>query len=656
MKGLVDRIIGLRHPQPQDRSHAGAASKPCPDSFAEAYRLALAAHRLGDTDAAIEYMTRAAALEPSNPSGWRGLAEMFQALGRVTDMERVLRTVVGLDPADDSALNALGAALCSQGRMDEAIPCFKAAIDVNPSNAQALNNLANVCNDRGELASAESLYRRALDVKDDFPEAWNNLGVVQQNRGEFDRAERSFQRAVALAPRFADAHVNLGAALQRRGRFEEAECAYREALDLQPDLPVAHSNLGDLLQIGGNLELAEAHCRRALELRHDFADPWNNLATIHRRRGELALAEDACHRALAIRESHIGALNNLGAILRERQEFAAAERTFRRALSVAPDDPVTRYNLGVLLLLSGDYRDGFELYESRLEAFAPSSGYGESAPVRCARWHGEPLLGKSLLVWTEQGLGDSLMAMRYLPLLMEKGVREVAVYCPPELARLVEEMGIGAVIAHGKDPMLPDTDFHCPIMSLPRAFGTTLESVPAQTPYFKVSDAMRSFWKDRLGEGAKPWVGVVWAGSSTLRDDARRSIPLATFAPILECEAVECISLQKGERANDWTQRGLGGGDHIDSCADLMDTAALIENLDLVISVDTAVAHLAGALGKRVWLLDRYGSEWRWGKDGDSTPWYPTMRIFRQGATGDWRPAIAAISSALTDVNRGLLE
>lgn len=641
--------------QELDQFHAAravyeAALQERPGSFTATYRLALVVYRLGDTGAAVAHMERAALLEPRNALAWLGLAEMYQTLRRATEAERALRTVIEIDQCADGALNALGVSLCSCGRIDEGTSCFVRAIGANPLNAQALNNLANVRKEQGDLDLAEALYRRALAAKEDFPEAWNHLGLVRHDRGDFDGADVSFRRALSLAPGFAEAHVNLGATLHRRGRFAEAEHAYRDALNIDANLPDAHANLGDVLQVSGNLKIAEAHCRRALELRPNFADAWNNLATIHRRLGEHMLAIDECNRALAVDASHIGALNNLGAILREQQQLDVAESVFRRALKVADDDPVTRYNLSILTLLRGNYRYGFELYESRFDAFAHlpiGDHFNLRSDSGCTRWRGEPLSGKSLLVWTEQGLGDNLMAIRYLPMLKERGVSTLSVYCPPQLIRLVAQIYVDLIFEHGDTGALPDADFHCPIMSLPRAFGTTLESVPARVPYLAVPDAMRMRWRNALGNASRARVGVVWAGSSTLRDDALRSIALTTLNEVVGCDDIEWVSLQKGERAHEWADLGLGGGNYIDLCTDLLDTAALIENLDLIISVDTAVAHLAGALGKPIWLLDRYGSEWRWGQEGERTPWYPTMRIFRQRTPKDWTAVIRAISAAL---------
>jgi hypothetical protein len=321
---------------------------------------------------------------------------------------------------------------------------------------------------------------------------------------------------------------------------------------------------------------------------------------------------------------------------------------YREALELNPASAITRFNLGSALLMKGRYAEGFELYESRFEAFDRRYARSKSLNDRIRslpRWWGEPVKSKRLLLWAEQGLGDTLMMLRYAPLLKDRGIAEVVLLCDGALARLAYgQDGIDRVLTSDREAEEVDFDLQCPIMSLPRAFGTTLETIPASFPYLSAPEPMVSAWRSRLAAaGAR--VGLCWAGSPTLRDDSKRSIPLDRFGPLFDVRGVEWVSLQKGPAAAQWApMRGEGGG-YIEECADFLDTASLISALDLVISVDTAVAHLAGALHKPVWLLSRFGSEWRWGNVGVRSRWYPLLKISREPYPNGWGAVIAHLAA-----------
>jgi hypothetical protein len=431
-------------------------------------------------------------------------------------------------------------------------------------------------------------------------------------------------------------------------RIDEAEVEFRKAIALNAAHAEAHSGLADVLQLRGLLDEAEASCRRALAIRGAFPDAWNNLATIAKARDDLEATANHCNRALQLAPNHVGALNNLGALALRRGDPRWAVTIYRRALEADPDAAPTRFNLANALLMLGDYKQGFEYYESRFDAFGQPSG-----PLPALRsklrgqpsWLGEELGGRHIAIWQEQGLGDALMMLRFIPLLRLRGASRVTVICDPLLQRIVSSLdGVDDVMSSDQSLQALKFDEHCSMMSLPRAFRVEAESVPDDVPYVRVPDALSAYWKGRLNATDR-LVGVAWAGAKTLKDDARRSIPFDTFAPLLSAGGATFISLQKGDGADDWPAEV--GGRPIDNCDDLMDTAALIMGLDLVIAVDTAVAHLAGALGKPVWLLNRFESEWRWGCEAESSVWYPTMRILRQGVGEPWSTVIARASKAL---------
>jgi len=305
-------------------------------------------------------------------------------------------------------------------------------------------------------------------------------------------------------------------------------------------------------------------------------------------------------------------------------------------------------------LLLGDYSEGLALYESRLDIMRGNP----SVPAATRqilqdprRWHGDDLAGRRVLVWAEQGFGDSLMMLRYLPMVAARGAREIIVLCEPALARIAASIiGVNARVSVMQTVPVAAFDVHCPIMSLPFVFDTTLDSIPNRVPYIDVPEGLRTPWQERLVPLALPRVGLVWAGSSNLEEDSRRSVALATFEPIIR-SSVSLVSLQKGvgaEQLDHWAGRLI---DWMPLCDDFMDTAALIAGLDLVISVDTAVAHLAGALGKPVWLLNRSGSEWRWGLESEHCAWYPTIRIFRQEEATSWAYIVAKMADELEKSN-----
>jgi hypothetical protein len=437
--------------------------------------------------------------------------------------------------------------------------------------------------------------------------------------GQAADAARLLESALRLQPGLAEAHSGLGSVLRDLGRPEEALASCRAAIALRPGLAQAHCNLGALLDDAGRSEEAIASYRRALEI-----DP-----------------------ALAAARASLGnALMSVG-------ELREAGEQLREALRLEPGMDRARFAQANWLLMQGDYAAGLPLYEARFAETALSSAYaglrGRMAAFQgLPQWRGEQAGGRTLLVWSEQGLGDSLMTLRYLPLLKERGFGKVIAYCDRELERLVRGLPqVDEVATRDAPPPLARADLHCPLMSLPLAFGTRLETIPRQVPYLFPPESLRRAWAARLPPAPPARVGLVWAGGSRNPRDPQRSLSLAQYAPLLAIEGVRFVSLQQGEAAAQLAGSGAGVVDWMRECGDLADTAALICGLDLVISVDTAVAHLAGALGRPVWMLSRFESEWRWLFEGEAAPWYPTMRVFRQPAPGRWDAVVARLAGEL---------
>jgi tetratricopeptide (TPR) repeat protein len=651
------------------------------------YLLGLIAQRGGKSDAAIELIGRAARLQPSNPFFVNSLGEIHSAANRVSEAEQCFRRALALEPGfaevhnnlgnalrvlarweeaersyrqalaiDPSYANAhanLGTTLLELKRFTEAEATFRALLALRPDSADAHNGLGVALNELGRSGEAERCYRAALALEPEFAEAHNNLGNVLKDLGRAEGATQSYRRALAIKPDYTDAQVNLALALLELYQLQEAEQLLRAALALRPDSAAVHNGMGLLLQRQRRYEEAVGSYRRALALDPGFVDAHVNLGNSLKALDRFEEAEGSLRHALELDPGNASALNNLGLLLLDLGNIADAERHIRRSLEIKPGDADVSFNYATLLLLRGDYESGLRYYEFRLEGagrrtFSSGVTTRQSQLKGLPRWQGEDLRGKRLLVWTEQGLGDSLMVMRYLPQLKDRGAARLVVCCEPALIRVMQTFtAVDRVVSSAEPLQLSGFDCHCPTMSLPLLFGTRLESIPSQVPYLRVPPELRRRWADTLAGISSPKIGLVWAGGKLLQADARRSVPLLKFCLLLDIPGPVFVSLQRGEEAKQLKESGRTLLDWMDECEDFLDTAALIEQLDLVISVDTAAAHLAGALGKPVWLLNRFESEWRWMLKREDSPWYPSMKIFRQSRPGDWDEVIARVATAL---------
>jgi tetratricopeptide (TPR) repeat protein len=540
------------------------------------------------------------------------------------------------------------------GRLSEAEAAYGEVLAVNPENIDALHFLGVIAYQRGEHGRAEELISRALSRNTSNAPAYNNLGNALGAQGKLDAAVVCYERALALQPGYADALVNLGAAFRAKGEPDKAVQCYQHALLLAPDLPMAHFNLGNALAQQGKLDDAAACLRKALALKPDFAEALCSLGNVLRNQGRLDEATDCLHKALALKPDFPEAYDHLSSTLIGLGRPDEAEESYRRALALRPDSAELKLGYSLVKLLLGDYESGFLLYESRLDKDALPQATYSALQERIAqlgdapRWQGESGEGKTLLVWTDQGLGDTLMMMRYLPMLKERGFEKVVVSCEQTLVRVVQEIpGVDEVVPRSPSAPVGGFDCHCPLTSLPFMFKTRVESIPSEIPYLHVPDQLRRKWAGKLAGLATPRVGLAWAGRKDHPQDALRSIRLERLSPLFGVAGVNFVNLQKGPEARQIGETGLRILDRMDECGDLLETAALMGQLDLVISVDTAVMHLTGALGKPVWHLNRFETEWLWMLKREDSPWYPSMRIFRQQRPGSWDEVIARVASAL---------
>jgi Tfp pilus assembly protein PilF len=461
----------------------------------------------------------------------------------------------------------------------------------------------------GRLQEAERLYRQILTQQPEHAVAMHHLGLIAYQTGRNDVAIDLIRRAIALDPNSSGAHSNLGSALKGKGQLDEAIAAYRRAIALNPNLSEAHNNLGNALKDKGQLDEAIAAFRQAIAVNPNLP------------------------------EAH----NNLGIVLRDTGHIDEAIAAYRRAIMIKPDDARVHWNLAILLLSMARFAEGWEEFEWRLKDATKRLRRDFGAP----QWNGEDLSGKTLLTHTEGGYGDAFHFIRYVPLLRGRA-KKMILECDSSLVGLFSNLpGVDQIIARGQT--LPAFDYHIPLQSLPRLFKTDLTNIPNAVPYLHVPLENRSHCKERVQNDGRLKVGLVWAGSAKPRDD-RRTRGLDVFAPLGQTPGVRFFSLQKGPESSLARPPGLELVDFTDDLNDFMDSAALIENLDLVISVDTSVAHLAGALAKPVWVLIPFSADFRWLMDRTDSPWYPTMRLFRQKRRGDWTSVGAEVAAALKTV------
>ena len=563
---------------------------------------------------------------------------------RLRDAARCYRNLLALAPDHADGLHLLGLVEHASGDHQAAIAHLRRAVRLRPEVGRFRTNLGTVCLAAGDLPGAEAQFRGALDHDPDDADAWANLGLALLNAGRAAEAEAPLRAAVALAPRAADAHGNFGACLHRLGRHAEAEAALRMALSLDPALAPARACLALVLAARGDAAAAAAQHRAALRERPDDAATLTNLGNLLRAQGRPEPAEALLRRAAALRPDDPDTWHNLAAVLAGQGRLAAdeAERCCRRALSLDPGHAEAHYTRGTVQLLGGRMPEGFAGLEWRWRrhGFAAPRSFG------VPRWDGTPLDGRTLLLHAEQGFGDSIQMLRFVPALAEEG--PLLLELPATLRKLAQALDPRVRVLAAGDS-LPPFDLECPLPSLPFALALTLPRIPEDMPYLFADPALAAAWAARLAELPGRRVGLVWAGNPAHLADAQRSIPPALLAPLGAVAGVSWVSLQPGAPP----PHGMALHDWTAGLPTLADTAALIAGLDLVIAVDTAVAHLAAALGRPVWLLNRFDTDWRWLREGEFCPWYPTLRQIRQPAPGDWRAVLASAAARLAGFAAG---
>jgi tetratricopeptide (TPR) repeat protein len=616
--------------------------------------------------------------------------------GRLVEAQAIYEEILRMQPGNFNALHLLGVISAQNKQPQKAVELISKAIQVAPNNATAHCNKASALVELGQYDAALASYDRAIALRPDYGEAYFNRGDLLIDLGRADAALASFDRAIAIRADFAKGHSRRGDVLMRLQRWDEALLSYDQALALQPDVAEAHLNRASVLWHLNRLTEAVASYDRALALKPDIAEAYSCRGAVLNNLGQWEAALASCDRAVAIRPDFAEGHANRGCSLLGLHRLDAALESFDRAIQIKPDLGAAYTNRGTVrlrqnqveaaicdfdaaiaidpssakahfaramaLLLKGDFSRGWLDYEWRWKE-GDGALLQKSSTFLQPRWlGGESLAGKTILLHAEQGLGDTIQFCRYVKQVATLGAR-VILQVPRSLATLLAGLeGVAELVAEGT--ALPPFDCYSPLLSLPLALKTTLASVPAQVPYLRSSSIRKRYWNERLGERLKPRVGLVWSGGhrpgqpKLWSTNDRRNIPLAKLAA-LRHPALEFYSLQLGQSAEAelaYLQAAHWDGprmqDFTSELHDFAETAALIEQLDLVISVDTSVAHLAGALGKPVWILNRFDTCWRWLLDRQDSPWYPTARLYRQERPGDWEGVVERVRKDLQQVRR----
>ncbi len=681
--GIATAALG----RPQDAAQliASAVRLRPADAVMHA-NLARALSDSGRHEEAVACYDRAVALRPDFPLAFRGRGAALLQLGRFAAAHDSILKALELAPEDAQAHNDLGVVLERAGRKEDALAAFERAIALDPRHAEAHHNRGLLQSALGRHAQALESLDRALALQPRQPATHANRGQVLHALGRDAEAIASFDAALALRPGVAATHHDRGIALLSLARPAEALASFDRALALAPGAAATHQCRGKACIELGRAGEALASFDRAVALApRDFASHYHRgvaLALLDRDaealasfdqaiaindrsaeargnrgvalarlgRSEEALAEFA--RAVELDPGLASAHTNAANAQQSVEQYAAARASYDRALALRPDDPTIVLHKAFLLLLLGEFREGWRLHEARLRRV----GARRPPPLAGApRWTGaEPLDGRTLYVPAEQGLGDTLQFCRYLPLLAARGARLV-LEVQPALRRLLAPFAaFGAVVGYGEP--LPPYDCYCPLMSLPLAFATELDSIPGGVPYLEPDVEALRVWRGRLAALPGLKVGLNWQGNPETEKQAwlrGRSFPLAAAAPLFDLQGVSWVSLQSGYGAEQRDQVAFREAlveliDPREQGADeVVRTAALVASLDLVVTSDTFIAHLAGALGVPVWVVLKSVPDWRWLTQRDDSPWYPSMRLFRQRRAGDWAELFARLAGEL---------
>lgn len=602
------------------------------------------ARQSGDFLASERLIRKAIKLKPGVANYHHHLARTLELLQRTDDAVVHYRRAINLNPSDVESQRLLGNLLLNLGQVDKAITSFERVLELDPKCADVCYRLGAIHKSSGAYTKALELYRRAVALFPHSSDSNFNLGVALFEAGQISEAIPYVQRTIELNPDDHEAHNLLGKLFHKLIDYPAARSAYLNALHLKPDNSDVISNLGALYLDAGDVAKSEILLRRAIELTPTLVKAKNNLGLLLASKGLILEAIEQYKNVLSLRPGNVPALCALGDILSNLGDEEAAQACFRLALESEPGSVVALFNTSSSLLAAGHFAEGWEAYEMRWQF---RHFEAERPLLNQPRWIGQDLTGRRLFLHAEQGLGDTLQFVRYAILLADRGI-EIILAVQPALRQLLLHLHPSIqVVVYGQES-LPAFDFYCPLLSLPRIFQTDLLNIPSQVPYIRPRPEDLSYWEARI-DSPNLRVGIVWAGNPLHQRDRIRSVAPAQFGSVTDVGGISFYSLQKGPAVAHLDQMpSIDPIVDLDSeLRDFTDTAAAIAQLDLVITVDTSVAHLAGALGKPVWILLSHASDWRWLKQRADSPWYPTARLFRQSVLGEWNEVLAQVRHSL---------
>jgi tetratricopeptide (TPR) repeat protein len=601
----------------------------------------------------IERCRQALAQDPNSAETFFRLGSIYQDKGWLEKAALCFQQAMVIAPQDERYSFSLGWVLQARGRFDEAADCYRRTLSIRPDCVPVYYNLGLLHLARQRYEQAAAMLEKAVAFQPRFAAALNNLGTALTALGRLDRARDCFQAAVEADPADAEAHANLGRFMFACERWDDALACFLKAAALKPAAAELSHNIGLCHHKLRRLEEAETWYRKALAQRPDDPRIQIDLGNVFLDRGDLDGMIAWYRKAAAVAPQKAEAMLNVSRMLQDQARWDESLRCCDEALAHDPQNVETRFERSLLLLRLGRMEEGWKEYEWRFRRTNRRNAYPHR--LSSGRWDGSDFRGRTVLVHCEQGFGDTLQFVRYLPRVKQRGGRVIFETQAPLCGLLQNFPGADEVVTLSSDgPTGRPHDYHVPLLSLPGIFSTTIETIPAGDPYLSADRRKQAFWNTRLGVGGMR-VGIVWAGSAWHGKDCKRSCGITPFQALAPIPGLRLIGLQKGAAAAEAEQlppnlpfANFGGELH-----DFSDTAALVSALDLVISVDTAVAHLAGAMGKTVWVVLPFVSDWRWLTEREDCPWYPTMRLFRQERNETWAEVFSRLAAALNDLMEG---
>jgi tetratricopeptide (TPR) repeat protein len=631
---------------------------------------------------AVEMLLRAEKIDSSNPQIFYNLGLVYQLQGQLEESILSYKKGISIFPGNQQAHSNLGLALAAQKDFSGAIACYECAITIDPNFAVAHNNrgaalaelerfneaiasydkaihlhpdYAEAYNNRGLVFQRQSLqdlaianYNKAVNLKPDYAEAYNNRGVAFAELKNFDAALRSYDSSIQLNPIYAEAYSNRGTALAERKDFHLAITSYDKAINLKPDYAEAYNNRGFALVRLKKYAEAIASFDMAIELSPSYSEAYNNLGIAYLEQHQYDLALIKFEKAIACNAQYADVYSNLAMLFTLQKKYDLAIKNYDTAINLKPNCEDFIVHKSFVMLVKGNFDEGLKLYENR-KIRLPSS---INETRFCSKaWDGtQSLNGKKILIHFEQGYGDTIQFCRFIPLITELGGEVILEVQRPLIELLRQIHGVSLVIGEGD--LIPDFDYQCSLMSLPFIFKQNLEKISGQAPYIKSIESRKSYWQNKLGVKLKPRVGLVWSGNPEHKNDSNRSLLLRDLIEFLP-DHFQYISLQKDIRSIDALI--LNSSSKIlnlsSELINYTETAALVDCMDLIITVDTSVAHLAGAIGKKTWVLLPYAPDWRWLLDRKDSPWYSSVNLIRQNVPGDWLDVFKQIKHRLSQAD-----